>query len=130
VITNGSGRVLQIKQTYGDGRWGLPGGGLEPGETIHDALRRECREELGLDIEIQYLSGAYFHSEFDCHAFIFRCSLPPEADPTLSAEHNDHRYFDLAELAPVQKQRVEDCLTFDGQVRSAAFGASFTEAAE
>ena len=44
VITNDHGHILQLKQTYGDKRWGLPGGALEPGETIHEALFRECLE--------------------------------------------------------------------------------------
>ena len=47
------GRVLAIRkrdgaQTY----YILPGGGQHPGEALPDALRRECREELGCEVEV------------------------------------------------------------------------------
>ncbi|MEN9922966.1 MAG: hypothetical protein RIS09_480, partial [Actinomycetota bacterium] len=40
------------------GRWELPGGQVDPGETIVEALHREIQEELNVDIEIlHYLQG-------------------------------------------------------------------------
>jgi len=121
VITNEQGHVLQLKQTYGDKRWGLPGGALEPGETIHEALLRECMEELGLEVEVIYLSGVYFHSVVNSHAFIFRCELPSDADIVLSEEHSEYRYFPIVGLSPVQQKRIQDCIGFKGVVSSAKF---------
>ncbi|MCT8986798.1 NUDIX hydrolase [Shewanella phaeophyticola] len=38
VITNDDGQVLLLKAHYGDKHWSLPGGGLDPNETIHLAF--------------------------------------------------------------------------------------------
>lgn len=48
------GEVLLLKHTYrGEARaWGLLGGGLKPGESLKDCLRREMQEETGLQIEV------------------------------------------------------------------------------
>ncbi|APR76429.1 MutT/nudix family protein [Minicystis rosea] len=121
VITNAAGEILQLEATYGARSWGLPGGALEPGETIHEALSRECREELGCEVEIRHLTGVYYHSAYGSHAFIFRCALPADAQITLSPEHAAFRWFALDALTPVQRRRVEDCLAFSGVVTSARF---------
>jgi len=48
------GRVLVIKRRFEPlaGRWSLPGGALEVGETLAEGLAREMKEETGLDVEV------------------------------------------------------------------------------
>jgi 8-oxo-dGTP pyrophosphatase MutT (NUDIX family) len=41
------GQLLMMKRTD-NGMWGVPGGGMEPGESLEDTLRRECQEEIGV----------------------------------------------------------------------------------
>ena len=82
---------------------------------------RECKEELGLSVQVDYLSGIYLHSDIQAHVSIFRCSLPESARIQLSDEHLAYQFFTLDELTPIQKQRVQDCLDFNGQVIFRAF---------
>jgi ADP-ribose pyrophosphatase YjhB (NUDIX family) len=51
------GRVLLVKRRFepNEGKWSLPGGLLETGETLEFAARREVREELGVEIEVEAL---------------------------------------------------------------------------
>ena len=52
VVLDSDGRILLVRFEFPDRHvWACPGGGLEPGESHEDALRRELREEVGLEIE-------------------------------------------------------------------------------
>ena len=57
LIHDGEGRVLLIKRKFepNKGRWSLPGGLLEMGETLLEAGKREVREEVGVEIEVEEL---------------------------------------------------------------------------
>jgi len=49
-ILSHDGNVLLVQHTYGPKRWELPGGGLHRREAPLDGIRREIREELGVDL--------------------------------------------------------------------------------
>ena len=57
VIFDGDGVLLQRRDD--NGKWGLPGGGVEPGESVRAAIVREVREETGLEVEPLRLIGVY-----------------------------------------------------------------------
>jgi 8-oxo-dGTP pyrophosphatase MutT (NUDIX family) len=62
VIRDDAGRVL-LQQRTDNGRWGLPGGAVEFGESVLEALQREVLEETGLTIAVERLVGVYSHPD-------------------------------------------------------------------
>ena len=52
VVLDRAGRILLVRFEFPErSLWACPGGGLDPGETHEDAVRRELREEVGLELE-------------------------------------------------------------------------------
>ncbi|WP_427137425.1 NUDIX hydrolase [Psychrobacillus psychrodurans] len=57
IVENEQGEILLVKTQHGG--WVYPGGQVEVGENLIDALVREVKEESGIDIEVGHLIGTY-----------------------------------------------------------------------
>ena len=61
VVLDGQGRVFLVRHTYVPG-WHLPGGGVETGETLREALEKELREEAMIALSAEpMLHGVFFN---------------------------------------------------------------------
>jgi mutator protein MutT len=52
VIRDGCALLVRRGQPPLEGQWSIPGGKVEPGESLADCVRRELREETGLDVQV------------------------------------------------------------------------------
>jgi 8-oxo-dGTP diphosphatase len=85
-IVDEGGRLLAVRRRD-NGHWEPPGGILELHETIQAGLIREVREETGLEVEPQALSGVYKNMRRGIVALVFRCRIiGGESCPTREAE--------------------------------------------
>ena len=103
IIVN-EGKIFATQRGYGDWKdwWEFPGGKIEPGETAEEALAREIREELNVEIAIDdfYQTVEYdypkFHMVMDC----FICHIA-EGEPVL-LEHEAAKWLSRDELGSVR----------------------------
>ena len=118
VITDDRGRVLLLKRAYPPGDWVLPGGNAEADESPVGTVRREVREELGIELEPERLTGVYYQADHPAGEFIhfvFRGALDADAgiriDPSEVAEHGFFETDALPEpISPSTRRRLTDGL--------------------
>lgn len=112
VVVNDEGKVLVIKRRD-TGAWQIPGGVLELDETVEDGLRREVREETGLDIEPVRLTGVYKNMKLGVVALVF-LARPVDGIPMPTDESAAVAWWTLdgviAEMTEAFAVRVLDAL--------------------
>jgi len=116
VVFNPEGRVLLVEHAFRtDFPWGLPGGWVEPGEEPRDAVARELREELALEVAVGELVecavvGRVRTSTHPVHlGLAYACELSSGADQ-LSIEALAIAWIDPANpgrpLSPFQRAAI------------------------
>ncbi|HVX77574.1 MAG TPA: NUDIX domain-containing protein [Bradyrhizobium sp.] len=103
VVIDAEGRVFLIKHSYISG-WHLPGGGVEVGETLRDALKRELMEEGRIELkEEPVLHGVFLNSHVsrrDHVAIYVVRQFAQDRRPEPNREIIDSGFFELAALPP------------------------------
>lgn len=110
------GKILLLRNRS-SGKLAFPGGGVEVGEPLNPALRREMREETGLEIEVGkfiiFKEHFFYYDPLDVafHSFMFfyRCTPVTQSlvadDQVDDLESEKPRWYDLASLDRSQIQR-------------------------
>ncbi|WP_062210140.1 NUDIX hydrolase [Streptomyces sp. NBRC 109706] len=113
VIVDDQGRALLIKRRD-NGKWEPPGGVLEAGETIPEALEREVLEETGVKIAAPAtLTGVYKNMTGLIVSLVFRCTAI-DGQPTTGEETSELRWATREEVTALADEayavRVTDAL--------------------
>lgn len=112
IILDQQNRVLLCHRRDYD-LWNLPGGTLEHGESPWDCLKREIKEETGLEVEVPRLAGVYSKTDKDEVVFSFVCKVVGGKIKT-NDEADQITYFAVNELphntSPKQVERIKETL--------------------
>ncbi|MBV6397493.1 MAG: RNA pyrophosphohydrolase [Anaerolineales bacterium] len=104
---NQENHLLMIKRTDNN-RWGVPGGAMELGESLEDTVKREIKEEIGVDVKDLELFGVYSGQElyykYPNGAEVYNVSVVyiirnfNEEVIVNPDEHSEYKYFDVHNL--------------------------------
>lgn len=104
IIFDEQGRIFATQRGYGDWKdwWEFPGGKIEAGETLQQALKREIHEELDAEIEVDELLRTidYDYPQFHLTMHCFMCKLTDSHITLL--EHEAAKWLTLDELQSVK----------------------------
>ena len=117
IVRDGKVLLLREAQTYKEGtnigKYGIPGGRIEPGEHWKDALNREVMEETGLTVIIEkpIYVGEWFPTikGVPTHivAMFFMCTAT-SSDITLSQDHDAYEWVSVTDYSHLHIMKPED----------------------
>jgi 8-oxo-dGTP diphosphatase len=103
VVRDNSLLMVKRAQEPARGLWSIPGGRLQRGEYLTDAVRREVKEETGLDVEVGDLLGL-FEVVGDPHYVIldYVASTEDGSEPSAGDDVSEVRWVPLNEIANLE----------------------------
>jgi ADP-ribose pyrophosphatase YjhB (NUDIX family) len=119
-------RELLLMRRSDNGHWGLPGGYVEPGESVTEATRREVIEETGYSVEVGRLIGVYSDPSRQVIAYTpeqrvqavnlcFEATPISQGEPTTPEETLELGFFPLDALpqpfVPIHDIRLKDAVS-------------------
>jgi len=106
------GKVLLVREMLDEGRWTLPGGWMDAGDTPGGAVAREFCEETGYEVRVLKLAAAFDRDRHGHPPFLyailklfFVCELTG-GEPRTSVETGESAFFDLDHLPELSIGRV------------------------
>ena len=121
IIKNGKVLLIKRKNEPFKGRWALPGGFVEYGETVEEAVLREVKEETGMDAKIKKLVGVYSSPDRDPrgHTISIVFLMEAKGETIAGDDATEARFFDLKKLPPLafdHAKIIEDAVkTFNNE---------------
>jgi 8-oxo-dGTP diphosphatase len=113
-IVESDGKVLLIKRSQHKpqpGKWGLPGGKVDAGESLEAAMVRELREETGISIDVTDLrfidAVLEKHDDYYLKFGIFFLAIPRPEITLNSGEHEEFGWFEPSRVS-TQVDGIED----------------------
>jgi ADP-ribose pyrophosphatase YjhB (NUDIX family) len=98
IPTTEEGKVILMRRGFQPqrGKWSMPGGFVDLGESVEDAAKREVQEEMSLDIELQRLVGVYSRAEDRTVVVVYAATAL--GTPALTEEALEVRAFPPTEI--------------------------------
>jgi len=109
LLVNENNEILCLKRRPNDvhqpGTWDFPGGRLEEGESPFEGLKRECIEEIQLDIDVQNPLTIHHFTRQDGQKITMICFLckltDDEQEVKLSEEHTEYKWLPIDEAKEI-----------------------------
>lgn len=112
VLLNEQGQILMVEEKLDPGKWSIPGGWADIGFTPSEVIKKEMKEETGLDVEVERVLAVYDkkchphpQEAFYTYKIVFLCrKIFGELRNTFDID--DVKFFDIDNLPPLSEARI------------------------